>query len=138
MSEPTLAKKRSTGSTSKVRNPGRKVERRIVHERCHVIVATLENAEFDISIEGVATDIGPRGIGLITNNPIAPRTTVTITLNSKYFTHEFSATVVWCRELPSSGKIIKVNPIFGWRMGLMFQPQGEDERKLLQHIFEQL
>lgn len=98
----------------------------------------VENEEADVSIEGIATDIGPRGIGLITNNPLPPRTSVTITLNSKYFTHEFKAVVIWCRELPSSGKIIKVAPIFGWRMGLMFQPQGEDDRKLLQHIFEQL
>lgn len=109
-----------------------------MHERCPVQLLSAENDEVEISVEGIATDIGPRGIGLITNDAIAPQTVIHITLKSKCFTHEFKAVVVWCRELPSCGKIIKVAPIYGWRMGLMFLPQSQDERKLLQHIFEQL
>ena len=126
-------------SKSKQHTVERRLERRIVHERCPVSLATTPRAE-DAVVEafGVATDIGRRGIGLITSGPIMPNSEVTITLQSRHFVHEFRAVVVWCRELPMSGKIIKNRPGLAWRMGLLFAPQSEDEQKLLRMVFEKL
>ena len=138
LDEVNLVPKRKTTKVSKpIHPPGRRVERRVVHERCPVIV-TIAADGLEYSVSGIATDVGPRGIGLITDNPVAQSSTVYVTLKSKLFTHEMKARVIWCRELPSCGKIIKTDPIFIWRVGLLFQPEDEDDRKLLQHIFEQL
>lgn len=137
VSEPIPSRKPRPAKT-KMRNVERRLERRVVHERCPVLVTTTDGAMIANEANGIATDIGVRGIGLITSGSMMPNSEVTITLKSRYFVHEFRAIVIWCRELPTSGKIIKETPGLGWRMGLLFAPKSKDEEDLLRMVFEKL
>jgi hypothetical protein len=83
-------------------------------------------------ISGIALDFSSKGIGIIISKPAIPGTNMILKIMSKFFVHELAATVAWCSELPSTGKLIRAGSIYhSWRSGLFFTPRSEEEKEIV-------
>jgi hypothetical protein len=69
---------------------------------------------------------------LITAAYLKPGAVMRVLIFTSDFTFEMNASVAWCRELPSTKKIIKKKPDLIWRTGLQFKPKSEEEKQLAQ------
>lgn len=137
MGEENLGKpapKGKSASAKKPKNAGvssRRESRRIVHSKCLVQLGVLQE---DQLIDGFAVDISSLGIGLITEAFVRSGKKLRLSIYTNDFTFEFEATVAWCRELPSTKRIIKKRPKLTWRMGLEFLPKDNQEKDILKNL----
>ncbi|MEW6057680.1 MAG: PilZ domain-containing protein [Bdellovibrionota bacterium] len=131
------SKQSPSGTGTKKENPAdrRQEGRRVVHEKCKVILSIADNgASGTAPISGVVTDISAKGIGIFSEAFLNNTTTIMIILKGRRFEHELQAKVAWCRRIPTTGRIIKASQALNWRMGLMFDFRSDEERALLEKL----
>lgn len=116
----------------------RKDIRRIVHERCPIILFSTEaDADKELTI-GLVVDISPKGAGFLVAEQLKPGMKVIVELRGQRYQHRIQALVVWCGELPSSGKVIKLGRPLKWRMGVCFQLKSSEEEESVRIVAESL
>ena len=113
--------------------------RRVVHERCRVLVFTEDIlASGDTPVESYALDVSANGLGLVSTKWFAPGTKIIIEMHARFFERTLQASVRWCNALPLSGRIIRDPPSFEWRVGLEISFRSEEEKEQFATIFKTL
>lgn len=120
----------------------RKDRRQIVFTRYPVLIYTSEmEASGSQPLKGILTDIGIKGLGLITDQHIPKNRKLTLVLSADTDAeHKLVTTSVWSGPLPTSGLIIKpgnhdgTNPTEYWRVGLTLQADEEQKQFILDLI----
>lgn len=116
----------------------RRAPRRIVHEKCAVLVEAAEVGDrtpID-SINGSVIDVNEFGIGLITNGSVPIGLRVKITVYANRAEQVFKAEVRWCAPLPISGRILKPTEQEEepFRLGLQFIAEDDEEKNMLKEL----
>jgi hypothetical protein len=150
-SPPGGSRRRGSPLISTPANCRREYPRRLVHERSPVELlaipkeqnkaeASEPNAGEPILLSaGVVLDVSQKGVGLILETRIPSNTELVLLIkNTRWHGQMIVVKVAWCKEMPVSNRIIKSTPPLVWRTGLMFVPQSEEQKKILQEIADHL
>lgn len=107
--------------------------RRVVNERCGIEVQVGEDV-----FEGIAVDVSPLGVGVFLSSHLAIGAEVALTVLSTRFEVSIPARVIWCNRLPSTKNIIKQSTPMPWKMGLVFEPKSDEEKKAAKLLSDSL
>jgi hypothetical protein len=83
--------------------------------------------------EGAVLDISPSGLGIVATKALIPNDVLTVSFAGRV--KDIRAKIVWCKPVPTSGKIIKAQPANPWRAGLQFLFSKDAERDLINELF---
>ncbi len=111
----------------------RKSIRKIVKEKIPILIF-IEDASVASknAIDGVVTDINQSGMCVFLQRSLLGDTKVTIEFQGKV-SGKLKGTVVWCRKVPVSGRIIKKAPV-QWRLGIELSLESEDDKQFFEKI----
>lgn len=121
----------------------RECERRLVHERCDLLVTILEIPDVDpASIElrlvgGIVTDLSPKGIGLNLVHRLEPGSIVEIDIRGSIIRGKVKARVAWCAAIPTTGHVIKTNPR-SWRAGVEVFLESDEQKEFMLKLVKSL
>lgn len=114
--------------------------RRIVHEKCRILVHTSSEEEGKAPVEAVLTDLdskGVGGVGVSVSWHVQPGLSVVLQVLAKSISGKVHGKVVWCHKLPTTGRVIKATPM-SWRAGIQILAETDEERQLLAQIIRDL
>jgi hypothetical protein len=121
----------------------RECKRRIVHERCDVIVTLIQPGTDDAAViapeltTGIVTDMSPKGIGLNLVHMLEPNSIVELDVRGHAVHGKLKARVAWSAQVPTLGHVIKANPR-PWRAGVQFILESDQDKELMQKLVETL
>ena len=107
--------------------------RRLVHERCPVVLFAVGGAADQIVTLGFALDIGAKGVGLLLQDYVKPGTRLILEFRRSTQTQRFEAVMAWCGVLPLSGRVLSHLPM-RYRGGLTFRLGGTNDPKALEQL----
>ena len=117
----------------------RKNVRQLVHKRCGVSIKIVNSPrDNETSIEGSLMDITVQGFGLCVSANIAPPKDVIIEVQGDNEAWTVQGTIVWCRSLPLSGRVIKPNAQMLWRAGVKAKIEDENCKKAMEDMVKAL
>lgn len=83
-------------------------------------------------------DITVHGLGLCLSSNIAPPKEIVIEVHGDSEAWTVQGTVVWCRQLPLSGRVIKPNAQMLWRAGVKVKIDDENCKKTMEAMVKAL
>lgn len=116
----------------------RECDRRVVHERCDIILTVLETPESEPPptnglMPGIVTDVSPKGVGLNLVHRIEAGSVVEIEVRGSVINGKIKAKVIWSTEIPTLGHVIKANPR-SWRAGVEVIMASDEEKEFMQKL----
>lgn len=113
--------------------------RQLVHKRCSVSIKVVNSPrDAETLIEGSLMDITVHGLGLCISANIAPPKEVVIEVHGDNEIWTIQGTVIWCRALPLSGRVIKPNAQMLWRAGIKAKIEDENCKNAMEAMFKAL
>ena len=121
------------------RSDKRALSRRVVHERCRVILFTEDIlASGDAPVESFALDVSAGGRDWSAQKRLPPGTKLIIELHARSFERSLQASVRWCNPLPTRAASSATRRIFNgaWASEISFR--SEEEKQQNASIFKDL
>ncbi len=103
--------------------------RRIVHERCRILIHTEEAlASGGVPFEARSIDVSSTGLGVMCENLLTTGRKVILSIFTQNSDLNVQAVIRWAKGMPTSGRIIREAPVLRWRLGLELSFRTSEEQ----------
>ena len=114
------------------RKDRRRLPRNVVRTRQWFTVYFEEQSSRESTI-AVIMDLTPKGAGLFCEEHIAKGTKIVLEVKLRHHDEEIAlpCTVVWSGKVPTTNRVIKIDPKLAFKFGVRFSAESEEEKEAI-------